>query len=153
MGSGLDGALYDADRNGNPNVFNVERNANGLWLNNNIANPDNRWNPDDEFVFRLRQSFFPRYISVRFFFSGLLRLFFQPPSILPISPSFTAISSQCLLEINLPSQATDTRNLRPSVIKIHAAIFSAFFSFSVKYVLYDNSSKSKHLFSIRSPRV
>src|SRR3989344_9680063 len=102
----------------------MERNANGLWLNNNIANPDNRWNPDNEFVFRLRQSFFPRYTSVRFFFSGLSIRFFQPPSILPISSSLIAMSSQCLLEIILPSQATDTRNLRPSVIKMQAEIFS-----------------------------
>ena len=60
MGSGLDGIAYDTDRNGNPNVFKLERNADGTWLNNNWANPDDKWNPDNEFVFRLRKSFFPR---------------------------------------------------------------------------------------------
>jgi len=56
-GSGSDGAIYNTDRGGNPNVFNLERNDNGSWLNNNWANPDNKWNPRNEFVFRLRQSF------------------------------------------------------------------------------------------------
>ena len=46
------------DRNGNPNVFNLEHNDNGLWLNNNWAKPDNKWNLDNQFAFRLRQSFF-----------------------------------------------------------------------------------------------
>ncbi len=48
------------DRDGNPNVFNVERNDDGLWLNDNIANPDNDWNDDNKFMFRLRKWFFPR---------------------------------------------------------------------------------------------
>ena len=43
------------DRNGNPNVFNLERNEDGLWLNNNWAKPENRWNSDYKFVFRLRK--------------------------------------------------------------------------------------------------
>ena len=58
VGSGMDGTTYEADRNGNPNVFNVERNEDGLWLNNNWAKPTNDWNPSDEFVFRFR-----KYIS------------------------------------------------------------------------------------------
>lgn len=57
MGSDTDGTLHDTDRNRNPNVFKLERNADGLWLNNNWANPDNEWNPDNEFAFRLRKSF------------------------------------------------------------------------------------------------
>lgn len=57
MGSGTDGAPYNSDRNGNPNVFNLERNEDGLWLNNNIANSDNRWDPDNGLVFCLRNSF------------------------------------------------------------------------------------------------
>ena len=46
------------DRNGNPNVFNLKHNDNGLWLNNNWANPTNKWNLDYPFVFRLRQYIF-----------------------------------------------------------------------------------------------
>src|SRR3989344_4508760 len=54
-GSGADGAAHRTDRDGNPNVFNLERNEDGLWLNNNWTNPGNKWNPDNEFVFRLRK--------------------------------------------------------------------------------------------------
>ena len=57
MGSGKDGAAYKTDRNGNPNVFNLKRNEDGLWLEDNWAKPENRWNPDNEFVFRLRKCF------------------------------------------------------------------------------------------------
>ena len=42
MGSELDGILHKTDSNGNPNVFNLEHNTSGLWLNNNWANPDNK---------------------------------------------------------------------------------------------------------------
>lgn len=51
------GALYITDSNGNPNVFNVKRNSDGSWLNANNANPDNRWNADNQFVFVSRYSF------------------------------------------------------------------------------------------------
>ena len=44
------------DRDGNPNVFNLERDEDGLWLNDNWMNPENRWNPENEFVFVLRKS-------------------------------------------------------------------------------------------------
>lgn len=43
---------------GNPNVFKLEHNSNGLWLNNNWAKPDNNWNLDNEFVLRFRKYFF-----------------------------------------------------------------------------------------------
>ena len=49
-----DGTSYDTDSAGYPNVFNLERNDDGLWLNNDWAKPDNTWNPDNEFVFRFR---------------------------------------------------------------------------------------------------
>ena len=52
-GSGHDGISYKTDRDGNPNVFKLERNDDGLWLNENWASPDNRWNPDNEFIFVL----------------------------------------------------------------------------------------------------
>ena len=43
------------DRNGNPLVFRLERNADGAWLNDDWSDPGSVWNPDDEFVFRLRK--------------------------------------------------------------------------------------------------
>ena len=39
------------DRDGNPNVFSVNANDDGLWLNTNNGRPDNVWNPDNRFVF------------------------------------------------------------------------------------------------------
>lgn len=39
------------DRNGAPNVFNVERNEDGSWLNASNGNPGNQWNPENAFVF------------------------------------------------------------------------------------------------------
>ena len=44
MDSATDGTPYDTDQGGNPNVFNLERNDDGLWLNNDWAKPDNTWN-------------------------------------------------------------------------------------------------------------
>ena len=53
-----DGTFHKTDSNGNPNVFKLDRNDDGLWLNNNWANPDNTWNPKNEFVFSLRKKVF-----------------------------------------------------------------------------------------------
>ena len=44
-----------SDSDGNPNVFNVERNDDGSWLNNNWAKPAHEWDAGNEFVFRLRK--------------------------------------------------------------------------------------------------
>lgn len=49
-----------ADRDRHPDVFGLERRDDGLWLSHDIARPDDEWNPDNEFVFCLRKSFFPR---------------------------------------------------------------------------------------------
>jgi hypothetical protein len=43
------------DRGGFPNVFNLERDGDGLWLFDIWANPGYRWNPVDEFAFCLRK--------------------------------------------------------------------------------------------------
>ena len=54
MGGGIDGCMHVTDSDGNPNVFNVNRNDDGKrWLNANYANPDNRWNLENEIVFCL----------------------------------------------------------------------------------------------------
>jgi len=44
-----------ADRYGYPYVFDLVRDEGGLWLSDNGAKPQRKWNPDDEFVFRLRK--------------------------------------------------------------------------------------------------
>ena len=53
---GTDGTAYIIDRDGNPNVFNLNRNDDDLWLNTNNAKPANRWNADNKFVFRTRKN-------------------------------------------------------------------------------------------------
>jgi hypothetical protein len=44
------------DRNGNPNVFKLKRNENGLWLNGNFADPGHGWYPRVGLVFSLGKS-------------------------------------------------------------------------------------------------
>jgi len=56
------------DPGGNPNVFKLNRDGDDLWLNNNWANPENQWNPNNEFVFRARKCFLFRDYNARFFF-------------------------------------------------------------------------------------
>ena len=92
-GGGTDGSGDGADADGNPNVFNVNHDDNGRWLNNKWAKPDNKWNPDNQLLFRLRNSVLPRYFSWRVFFFGEVRFFFHPPSILPVSSSLPASCS------------------------------------------------------------
>src|SRR3989344_7332989 len=113
VGSGPDGISHNSDPDGNPNVFNLEHNEDGVWLNNNWTKPTNKWKPDNEFVFRSsgsRNYILFRAYTVRFFFSGLAKLLFQPPSILPTSSNFIEISSYCLCETSFASQATWMRN-------------------------------------------
>ena len=50
-GSGTDDALCIRNSDGDLNVFNVEHNDDGLWLNSNYGNPDNVWNADNQWVF------------------------------------------------------------------------------------------------------
>lgn len=72
----MDGVPHNTDSDGNPNVFNLERNDDGLWLNNDWAKPDKDWNPDNKFVFRLRNYFLFRdlYIAVFLFRVGKIFL-------------------------------------------------------------------------------
>lgn len=44
-----------ADRDGSPGVFYVDRSPGGLWLYGGFAGPDEKWSPDDQFLFRLRK--------------------------------------------------------------------------------------------------
>lgn len=39
------------DSEGNPSVFLLVRDENGLWLSSYWANPDDEWDPEDEFLF------------------------------------------------------------------------------------------------------
>lgn len=89
MGGVTGGALYITDSNGNPNVFKVEHNDNGSWLNANNANPDNRWNDNNRFIFVSRNCRFLSYFLGEFCFASCAVICpLQPPSILPISSIF-----------------------------------------------------------------
>ena len=69
-----------ADSDGDLNVFNVNRDDGGFWLDNNWTNHSNRWNLDNEFVFRLRKRFlFPRSQITVFLFRALSYFFFPSP--------------------------------------------------------------------------
>lgn len=46
-----DGISHATDSDGNLNVFNVERNEDGSWLNGNNGHPDNHWNGNNRWVF------------------------------------------------------------------------------------------------------
>lgn len=63
------------DRDGNLNVFKLECNDDGLWLNDNWARPDNEWNPDNTFVFRLRNCFLSAASHVAVFLFGIVQIF------------------------------------------------------------------------------
>mgnify|MGYP001599050780 CR=1 len=65
----IGGLLHDRDSDGNWNVFNLKRNGSKLWLNTDYnANPENRWNLDNRFVFRvgIKISRFPGYEQKEF---------------------------------------------------------------------------------------
>lgn len=44
-----------ADSFGYPDVFRLDRRENGLWLDGVWARPDDKWNPENAFVFSLRK--------------------------------------------------------------------------------------------------
>ena len=77
------GILYATDSDGNPNIFDVEHDDNGRWLNDNYGDPDNFWNGNNRFVFVRRKSlhFSPSFPG-EFRFESCP---FQPPSIRPTS--------------------------------------------------------------------
>ena len=65
----------NTDSDGNPNVFELERYDDGLWLDDNWAKPDNEWNPNNKFVFRLRNSFLFRGLHVAVFLFRIAEIF------------------------------------------------------------------------------
>lgn len=124
---GLDGAAYISDSDGNPNVFNVERNDNGkLWLDNDWTNPDNRWNLDNRIVFRLRNSlhFSPRSGGAEF----LVSCPFHPPSILPTSSIFSESAIYFLTSSDFASHKTMSNNFSASTFLAASRTYGSFSS-------------------------
>lgn len=117
-GGDTDDVLYNSD--GDLNLLNANRNDNGQWLNTYYDNPDNRWNRDNGFVFVISQlSLFLLYFLVEEF--CFVSCPFHPPSIRPISFSFSDNIKYFLLFIDLDSQRIRRNILTVSVFLI--AIF------------------------------
>ena len=74
---GMGGASYRTDADRDLNVFNVEHDDNGLYLNSDYGNPDTLYNPDNRFVCVVPRNY-PRFspLSAESFRS----LRNQPPS-------------------------------------------------------------------------
>ena len=87
----MDGSTYNrTDRDGNPNVWNVNANDGKRWLNVNNAKPTNRWNADNKFVFRSRNFFlFPPSLELAVF------LFWAVQAFLPASENFPNLDNIC----------------------------------------------------------
>ena len=148
---GFYGTSYKTDRNGNQNVFELNRNGGKLKLNGNRA--DNEWNPDNLAAARLRKYILFRAYQARFLLSCDSTFFLHPPSILPASSNTTASSSHCVWEISFASQQVIMRYFSVSKSTMHSAILDCFMLFSLKYVIYVSSRRSKNFCSIRDPKV
>ena len=73
-GSGTDDALCIRNSDGNLNVFNVEHDDDGLWLNSNYDNPDNVWNAGNRWVFVRPRNSLCFSSSVLFLGTGLVSI-------------------------------------------------------------------------------
>ncbi len=49
-----------------------------MWLNSNNAKPDNKWNPENKFVFRLRNCFLFPLLDGAIFLIGVFQIFLPP---------------------------------------------------------------------------
>lgn len=70
----IDDASHNTDSDGNPNVFKLERNDDGLWLNDNWAEPDDEWDPGSKFVLRLRNCFLSAALHVAVFLFRIVQI-------------------------------------------------------------------------------
>jgi hypothetical protein len=62
-----------AGRRGDPSVFYLVRNEDGLWLDDGWAFPVGKWNPDDEFVFALRKETETQTLKTPGFFDRIFK--------------------------------------------------------------------------------
>ena len=71
----MGGALCITDSNGNPNLFNVNRNDGEPWLNANNGRPDNRYDSNNHFAFVSASLLIlpPDYFLAEVSFCSLLR--------------------------------------------------------------------------------
>lgn len=115
--SGTDGMMHVPDSDGNPNVFNLEHDDDGMWLNSNWYNPDDGVDHDNLWFARLRNF---RYFSLDFI-SGefcFVSCPFHPPSILPTSSSFSERCIYFLSSKDFVSHKIIRRTFMVSVFRI-----------------------------------
>lgn len=105
------------DRDGNPKVFNLNRNEDGSWLKTNNGKPDNEWNPDNSVVFVARN---PLHFS-----SGPMPGEFcftswplQPPSMRPTSSSGRESAAYFFVSSDLDSQRMSRSTLAVSIFRM-----------------------------------
>ena len=67
IGSGNDDFLHIPDSDGNPSVFKLEHDDNGVWLNRNWYNDGNKLDLDNQWVVRIRNSLFSPLFTWRSF--------------------------------------------------------------------------------------
>jgi len=149
-GGGRDGTLYITDSGGNLKVFNVEHNDNGQWLNSNNGNPDNVWNPDNQWVFVLPRNllhFSPLWGEFCFCSWPL-----HPPSILPTSSIFTESAMYFLLSSDLVSQSIIRNILSVSAFLSAKRTNDSFSSCARKLAVASASITSTKRVSIFCPR-
>ena len=117
MGSGLDGAPYTTNSDGNLNVFAVNHDSDDLWLNTYWSNPRNSWNPDNSFVFVLGYSlyFSPNFLLGEFCF-WIWPI--HPPSIRPISSKCWERMIYFLVLRTFISQSITRRTFNVSVFRM-----------------------------------
>lgn len=115
---------YKAD--GNPNLLNANRNDNGQWLNTYYDKPDNKWNRDNSFAFAAQLSSFLLYYLVGEF--CFVSWPFQPPSIRPISLSFSDKARYFLSSSDLVSHKIKRNTLLVSVFLIAILMKGSFSS-------------------------
>ncbi len=107
----IDGVSYGTDANGDLNVFNVEHDDDGLWLNSNNGNPNTLYNPDNRFVCLVPRNY-PCFSppSAESFRSWRNQL----PSCLPIFTNCLERIAYWVSLITSTSQASRSRNFKES---------------------------------------
>jgi len=147
---GMEDAAYKTDSDGNLNVFNVECNDDGRWLNGNNGNPDNFWNGNNRWVFcRPRNSlhFLSCFVGEFSFLSFPL----HPPRFLPTSSTPCAIRIYCLLVSDLFSHNTSNNTCIVSSFRIAYRTYGNFSSLARNPAVATASIVSINNESIRHP--
>ena len=152
MGGDTGGPAHRTDSDGDLNVFNVDHDDNGRWLNSNYGKPDNVWNADNRWVF-LRSNPFHFSPVVRFGEFCFTSCPFHPPSIRPTSSIFSDKAMYFLLSRDFVSHSTSRRIFAVSSFLIANFTYGSFSVWQVKLATQMDSMQSMNRPSIRRPSV